>query len=111
MSPNNAPVTTDTISDLLHEAQDDRTSSLVKVSRRFEAIENEQLILKTAVENNTKLTAGIAGDTAELLDLFRSVKGGFKVLSWLGNFAKWVAAILAAFAAIYAFVHNIKGVP
>ena len=107
----NTPTSTDTLSDLLHDAQDDRAVSMAKVSRRFEALESEQLILKKAVENNTKITSGIAGDTSELLDLFKSVKGGFKVLSWLGSFAKWVAAILAAFAAIYAFVHNIKGGP
>ena len=102
---------TDTISDLLHDAQDDRTVSRAEFLRRFETLENRTTGVEKAVEINTKITSGVAGDTTELLDLFRSVKGGFKVLSWLGNFAKWVAAILAAFAAIYAFVHNIKGGP
>lgn len=105
------PTSNDKISDLLHEAQDDRAVSRVEFLSRFEALEGRTTGVEKAVEANTRITSGVAGDTTELLDLFRSVKGGFKVLSWLGNFAKWVAAILAAFAAIYAFVHNIKAGP
>lgn len=103
------PTSNDKISDLLQDAQDDRSVSMAEVSRRFEAIEGEQMVLKKAVENNIKITSGIAGDTSELLDLFKSVKGGFKVMAWLGSFAKWVAAILAAFAAIYAYVQSLRG--
>lgn len=105
----NQSVQDEKISDLLHDAADNRAVSMAEVTRRFEALEIRTTGVEKAVENNTKITSGIAGDTAELLDLFKSVKGGFKVMAWLGSFAKWVAAILAAFAAIYAFVQNIKG--
>lgn len=101
----------DKISDLLHDAQDDRAVSRVEFLQRFETLEGRTTGVERAVEINTKITSGVAGDTAELLDLFKSVKGGFKVMGWLGNFAKWVSGIMIAFAAIYAFVHNIKGGP
>jgi hypothetical protein len=32
-------------------------------------------------------------DTAEFLAIFGAMKGGFKVLGWLGVFAKWIATI------------------
>ena len=83
--------------------------SMAEVSRRFEALEGRTTGVEKAVEKNTQITSGIASDTSELLELFKSVKGGFKVMSWLGGFAKWIAAIAAAFAGIYAFVQNIRG--
>ena len=73
--------------------------------------DNQQRLraLEVAMSANAVATERLTGDTQELLDLFRSVKGGFKVMGWLGGFAKWVAGIAAAFAAIYAFVQNIRG--
>ena len=104
------------ISGLLHEAADAQVSSSAEALWRFESLEKRMGIvediavdLQSEVKTNTEITTSIAGNTAELLDLFKSVKGGFKVMGWLGRFAKWVAAILAAFAAIYAFVQNLKG--
>ena len=70
--------------------------------RRFKELEDALIV-------NTELTKKQASDTADLLDLFNSVKGGFKVLGWIGGFAKWVAALVACFAAIYAFVQNVRG--
>ena len=95
--------------DLLHEAADIQVLSSAEVLRRFESIEGRMTSVERGVQENTKLTSGIAEGTAELLDLFKSVKGGFKVMGWLGTFAKWLAGIAAAFAAIYAYVQNLKG--
>jgi len=66
--------------------------------------------LEYSMHANTEITLAAKGDTAELLELFRSVRGGFKVMGWLGNFAKWVVALAAMFAAIYAFVQNVRGI-
>lgn len=88
---------------------DARSTSMAEVLHRFEALEGRTTGVEKAVAENTKITASAASDTTELLDLFKSVKGGFKVMSWLGGFAKWVAAIGAMFAALYAFIQNIKG--
>ena len=83
--------------------------SSAEARRRFESLEDRMSGVEKGVTDNTAITAGIAGDTTELLDLIKSVKGGFKVMGWLGSFAKWFAGIAAAFAAIYAFVQNIRG--
>lgn len=40
-------------------------------------------------------------DTSEMLDMFRSAKGGFKVLGVLGSMIKWAAAVAASIAALY----------
>ena len=109
MTAPNQSVQDEKISGLLHDAADVQVLTAAEAMRRFVAIEGRMTAVEKGVDKNTEITTSIAGDTAELLDLFKSVKGGFKVMAWLGSFAKWVAAILAAFAAIYAFVQNIKG--
>lgn len=97
------------ISDALHDAVDVQVLTSAEVLRRFESLESRMQGVEKGVRDNTTITSGIAGDTSELLDLFKSVKGGFKVMGWLGNFAKWIAGFAAAFAAIYAFVMTLKG--
>lgn len=97
------------ISGMLHDAADLQVLTAAEAMRRLSALEGRMTTVEKSVDKNTEITTGIAGNTSELLDLFKSVKGGFKVMGWLGSFAKWVAAILAAFAAIYAFVQNLKG--
>ena len=98
--------------EMLHDAVD--TSA--DVNRRLGALESRVTNVEKGVEKvekgvaeNTKLTTGIAEGTTELLDLFKSVKGGFKVMGWLGHFAKWIAGIAAAIAAIYAYVQSLRG--
>lgn len=97
------------ISNMLHEAADVQVLSTAEVLRRFQVLEARMSDVEKGVQDNTKITTGVANDTAEMLDIVKSVKGGFKVMGWLGTFAKWVAGIVAAFAAIYAFVQNIRG--
>lgn len=38
--------------------------------------------------------------TDEMLQVFKAMKGGFKVLEWLGRLLKWFAAIVAGGAAL-----------
>lgn len=87
----------------------DAADTSVGINRRMTAIEGRMTAVEQGMKENTKITAEIAEGTTELLDLFKSVKGGFKVMGWLGNFAKWVAGIAAAFAAVYAYVQSIRG--
>lgn len=51
---------------------------------------------------NTKLTQTIHDNTSDLVETFKAVKGGFKVLGWFGSLAKWLGGIAAAGAAIVA---------
>ena len=48
--------------------------------------------------------------TAEILEIVRLGKGFFKVLSFLGNLAKWVISIGTAVGLIYAAITH-KGTP
>ena len=43
-------------------------------------------------------------DTGEIIEFFEAAKGAFTVLGWLGKVAKWVTAISAAAAIIWALV-------
>ena len=84
------------------EAATDQAADMLVVQTRLRALE-------MGMEVNTKITASIGADTAELLDMFRAAKGFFKFAGWVGNAIKWLAGIAAAFVALYAFVKNIKG--
>lgn len=62
------------------------------VERRGESlheIRNEMQEMKLQVRK-------IECDTRELLEIFHSLKGGFRVLGWLGLFAKWVGGVAGA---------------
>lgn len=76
---------------------------------RIELLEKSVNELSGGLAENTKVTNQVKANTEELVDLLHFAKGGLRVLGWLGSFAKWVAAIGAGFAAIYAFIQNIKG--
>lgn len=55
---------------------------------------------------NTAITQDIKSDTAEFLEIFKAMKGGVKTLGWLGNLAKWLAGLGAAFVGLY---YSFKG--
>ena len=69
-------------------------------SRRMELIENE-------LRENTADGRTNNAMTAELLDLFQTAKGGFKVLGGLGVIFKWLGTIAAAAVAIYTALYAI----
>lgn len=53
---------------------------------------------------NTALTQKIHNDTSAMVEFFEAAKGAFTVLGWLGKVAKWVTAISAAGAVVWALV-------
>ena len=73
------------------------------------ALKTRVTAIEMALRTNTQITTTIGQDTSELLEMFRSLKGGFKVMGWLGSFAKWVAAIGTAIAALYALIQSARG--
>lgn len=54
--------------------------------------------LEASLEENSSMTS-------ELLEIFKAVKGGFKVLGWLGTALKWSLSIAAAAGALWAAWH------
>lgn len=69
---------------------------------RMKRIEAELAVVTTATES-------IKSDTSELLEVLEAMKGAFKVLDWLGRFARPVAAIVALAAALWGLVGAVKG--
>jgi hypothetical protein len=64
--------------------------------------------LEVGLAENTAATRRIEAsalrnelDTSEMLDLFRSARGGFKVLGHVGSLIKWAAAVGASLVALY----------
>jgi hypothetical protein len=54
-----------------------------------------------SVQENTALTQKNSKDTEEILEIFRSMKGGAEVLRWIGNIVKWAAGIGASVVVLY----------
>lgn len=63
--------------------------------------------LDSRIAENTRLTQELKADTGELLDIFKSIKGGIRVIGWIGAAAKWVGGLLGAALAIWAFIQSI----
>lgn len=70
------------------------------VSQQFRAGGERMTKLEEATEHNSeRIESAIneiraqRNDTAEMIELFQAMKGGMKVLGWIGLFAKWAAAI------------------
>lgn len=70
--------------------------------------------LRTDLDENTRATAAVKKDTAELVELLHSVKGAFKVLGWIGAAARPIGFIAAAAVAVVGLLtaaksgHHIK---
>ena len=59
-------------------------------------------VLEKRIDRMERQIDCIKHDTSDLVDAFRSVKGGLRVLMWLGKLAAPVAAIGAAWASFKA---------
>ena len=57
-------------------------------------------------EKYTELSGKIdtnTGLTQEIVDIFSALKGGIRVIGWVGNLAKWTSGVAVAVGAIYVF--------
>lgn len=76
---------------------------LERGSERMELMENELRVNTADGRTNNAMTA-------ELLDLFQTAKGGFKVLGGLGFLFKWVGifagSAVSIYTALYAITHG-----
>ncbi len=88
-------------------------------SDKIELLETRVGVLEVQLEEASQLLEAIqklqleqtqnTAMTQELLDAFQSVKGGFKVLGWFGNAAKWAASMSAGGAAAWLFWERMTG--
>lgn len=93
----------------LAEASDKQIKAEYRLSEDLSELQARMLAVERSLSRNNQITAGISTDTAALLEIFQSVKGGFKVMGWLGVVAKWVAAMVAAIVGTYALIQSARG--
>ena len=93
----------------LAEASDKQDKAEYKLAEDLSVLQERIASVERSLLHNTHITNIISSDTSELLEIFRSVRGGFKVMGWLGVVAKWVAAMAAAVAGIYALIQSMRG--
>ena len=78
------------------------------LSGRMDRLEKKMIGFESQIAENTKLTLEnteitreTKADTGEFLEIFKAMRGGFKVLGWLGTAAKWTASLGAALIGLY----------
>ena len=57
--------------------------------------------LEKGLSENTATTKRIETDTSEMLELFKSAKGGFRMLEVMGSAFKWTVAVAASITALW----------
>lgn len=72
-----------------------------ELSDRMDRLEEKMTGFEQQIAENTAITQDIKTDTGEFLEVFQSMKSGFKVLGWIGDGAKWIASIGAAVIGLY----------
>ena len=93
---------------VLGASMDELRSSLRSGDERMTRIEGNADTLRAELASNTKATKEVADNTRELVDLFESFKGAFRVLNWIGKLAKPMAYIVGLFTAIAGFYAALK---
>lgn len=60
--------------------------------------------IEEKIESMDRCLKGIHRDTEAIIELFKALEGGIKVIKWIGKLAAPIAAIAGAWAAIRAGV-------
>lgn len=81
-------------------AEQPTASDFSELSDRVGNLEEGFGTFKTELADNTAATKRIESNTSELVEAFANVKGAFKVLNWIGKFARPLGYIAGAIAAI-----------
>lgn len=83
---------------------DPTATDFSELSERVGNLEEGFGTFKAELADNTAATKRIESNTAELVEAFSNVKGAFKVLNWIGKFARplgYIAGLLAAVASLW----------
>lgn len=104
------------ISTLEQQRRDEAHRALVL---SIDAIKEEQILIRqeqsefrAELKKNSEMTADNAESTKEMVEIFGTAKGGFKVLGWIGTGIKWLGGISIAMAGMYAFFYALwHGIP
>jgi hypothetical protein len=76
---------------------------------RLDAGDDRMARIEANLKTNTEATARVEGNTSDLVDLFASARGAFKVLEGLGKLAKPAMYITGATSAVLTLWVSLKG--
>ena len=83
---------------------------LAAIDARLDAGRERMETIERSLKDNTAATLEGNRDVREVLEMIATVKGGIRVLGWIGGLARWTAAIVGAvmalYGAIYAITHH-----
>jgi hypothetical protein len=79
---------------------DPTTTDFSELNDRVGNLEEGFGTFKNELADNTAATKRIESNTSELIEAFENVKGAFKVLNWIGKFARPLGYIAGAIAAV-----------
>lgn len=94
---------------MLGASMDEVRGSLRAGDERMTRIEDNASTLREELASNTQATKQVADNTRELVDLFESFKGAFRVLNWLGKLAKPMAYIVGLGASLVGLWTAMRG--
>lgn len=86
------------------EAIDGRLEA--NITRMWE-LSSRVKVVEDKIDSNTQATLEGNRDAREILEIFQAVRGGLRVLGWLGTAAKWVAGIAAAVGGLWTLWNQI----
>lgn len=75
-----------------------------EVQKRLDAGDSRMSRIEQNLTDNTNATARIEANTSDLVEAFSNLKGAFKVLNWIGKFARplgYIAGFVAAVASLW----------
>lgn len=98
--------------DTLASASDERTLIAASIEAALEVVRKEQstisaeiraeqAALRAELKKNTEATTEVRELTQEMVTLFDTAKGFFKMAGWIGNALKWVAGVAAALVGLW----------
>jgi len=83
---------------------------IAAIHARLDEGDERMARIEKSLAANTAATARVESNTSDLVDLFVSFKGAFKVLEGLGKIAKPVGAVVGLGAALLSLWAAFKGI-
>lgn len=74
---------------------------MARTEAATEQIRTDMEQVRTDMGENTKMTKDVLDGLADVVEFFTAMKGAFKLLNWVGNVAKPVAAVVGLCTALF----------
>ena len=81
-----------------------------EISERLAAGDERMSRIEAELRVATQTVESVKADTGEIVEAFGAMKGAFKVLGWIGAFARPVAGIVALAAALWGLWSAVRGI-